>query len=635
MKKPLSIPDLFALRAVSDPQISPDGQWVAYVVTEADLQENGYNSDIYLVPVQGGESFRLTNSPKRDDSPRWSPDGRWIAFLSDRGEKDQVYLIRPFGGEAEKLTQAKAGVSAFAWSPEGERIAYLTEDVPSEEEEKEKKEKGDVRVVGQDHRMAHLHVIDLKTRKARRLTRGRFHVTGLAWSPDGRRLAFCHQPTPLADEMFRVGLSVISASGSRPRRLIPGRGGLSSPAWSPDGRWIAFQRAEQWLDSVHICLVSPAGGAVRDLTPRLEDLTLGTGMAWSPESKALYFPLGQGTSVQLCRARLSGRVEQLTAGGQVHGPLSLAQERGLMAFIRQDGTSPPEVYVSPASRLQPRKLTDHNPQLKNHRLSRKELVRWQSPDGTRVEGLLIRPVGYRAGQRYPLLVYVHGGPASVFTNAFNSAVGDRYPIQVFAARGYALLLPNPRGSAHYGERFRRANVRDWGGGDLADILSGVDLLVDRGLADPERLGILGWSYGGYLTGWAITQTNRFRAASFGAGLANLVSMYGQTDIPGFLERYFEALPWDEVETYMKHSAIAHAGRIRTPTLIQHGDQDVRVPLPQAGELYQALKRRRIPVEFAIYPRQGHALSEPKLVRQVMERNLAWFDRWVRGKRGEV
>lgn len=630
MKKPLTIADLFDLRAVSDPQLSPDGQWVAYVVTGADLKNNIYNSDIYLVPAEGGTPYKLTNSPKRDDTPRWSPDGQWIAFISGRGEGDQLHLIRPFGGEADALIQVKSGVSAFAWAPDGRSIAYLSPDAPSAEEEARKQAEGDFQVVDGEHRFQHLHLLDLQTRKSRRLTRGRFHVTGCCWSPSGKQLAFSHQPTPSANDMYGGGLSLVAVGGGRPRPLPVGEGAFTSLVWSPDGRWIAGLRAEGWLEDVHLQLLSPAGGGVRRLAPRLEDLGAGASLAWAADSRALYLPLGQGTGMQVCRVRLNGKVELLTQGHQVHGPLSVVG--GRLAFLRQDGATPPEVFATPLRSFVPEQLTHHNPQLGRRWLARKELVHWQSPDGTRVEGLLLKPAGYRPGKAVPLLVCVHGGPAGVYTNTFNGVVGDRYPLQVFAGLGYAVLLPNPRGSIHYGSAFRRANVRDWGRGDLEDILSGVDYLVGRGIADGRRLGILGWSYGGYMTGWAITQTNRFKAASFGAGLSNLVSMYGQTDIPGFMERYWETTPWAEVETYMTHSPIAHVAQIKTPTLIQHGDRDVRVPLPQAQELYQALKRRRVPVEFMVYPRQGHALSEPRLVRVVMEHNLEWFERWVKGKK---
>lgn len=628
-KKPLAIADLFALQTVSDPQLSPDGQWVAYVVTAADLERNVYDSDIHLVPAAGGPSFQLTRGPRRDDSPRWSPDGQWLAFLSNRGEGDQLYRIRAFGGEAEALTQLKNGVVSFAWSPDGRQLAYLSADPPDAAAEERRQREGDFEVVDAQPRRQHLYLLDLQSRATRRLTRGPFHVTACCWSADGRRLAFAHQPTPSAEDLYRGGLSLVPARGGRARPLGVGPGACTSLTWSPDGRWLAFLQGTGWLEQVRLRLASPAGPA-RQLAPRLEDLGAGASLAWAADSKALYTALGQGSAAHLCRIRLSGRVEMLTQGPQVHGPLSVGGER--LAFLRQDGAHPPEVFTSGLAAMEPVPVTGHNPQLGARWVAAKEVVRWRSADGTPVEGLLIKPAGYRPGKAVPLLVCVHGGPASVYTNTFNGNLGERYPHQVFAGSGYAVLLPNPRGSAQYGNAFRRANVQDWGGGDLEDILAGVDHLVARGIADPKRLGILGWSYGGFMTGWAITRTDRFRAASFGAGLSNLISMYGQTDIPGFMEQYWEAPPWEEPGLYLARSPIAHAGRIKTPTLIQHGDRDLRVPLPQGQELYQALKRRRVPVRLVVYPRQAHALSEPRLVRAVMEHNLLWFDCWVRGRK---
>ena len=629
MKKPLTIADLFALGAVSDPQLSPDGQWVAYVVTEADLKFNSYNSDIYIVPAENDESYKLTSFPKRNDAPRWSPDGRYIAFISGRGEGDQLYLIRAFGGEAEALNQVKGGVSAFAWAPDGGTIAYLSPDLPTPEEEERKKTEGDFQVVDREHPFQHLHLLDLQTRKSRRLTRGRFHVTGCCWAPAGSQLAFSHQPTPSANDMYGGGLSLVAVAGGRPRPMPGGQAAFSSLAWSPDGLWIASLRSEGWLEDVRLQLIAPAENTLRQLKPSAGDLTLGGSLAWSPDSRALYLPLGHGTSMPLCRMRLSGRADLLAQGPEVCGPLSVAG--GRLAFLRQDGSTPPEVFTTSLTAFAPKKLTDHNPQLKKHWLARKELVRWKSPDGTPVQGLLIKPAVPTGESGAPAGLCVHGGPAGVYTNTFNGVSGDRYPHQVFAGLGYAVLLPNPRGSIHYGSAFRRANVRDWAGGSGGHPRGG-GLPGGPGHCRRTKAGHSGVELWGVHDRLGHHPGQPLQSGlSFGAGVSNLMSMYGQSDIPGFMEQYWQATPWEDIGTFMAHSPIAQAAKIKTPTLIQHGDRDLRVPLPQAQELYQALKPRGAGGVYRV-PGKGHGLSEPRLVRAVMEHNLEWFERWVKGKK---
>ena len=282
----------------------------------------------------------------------------------------------------------------------------------------------------------------------------------------------------------------------------------------------------------------------------------------------------------------------------------------------------------------PRQLTFTNPQLDMVALAKMKAIRWKSKDGLEIEGVLILPPGYKKGDKLPLLTYIHGGPAFQFSLGFTvyppgPPQASRYPVHVLAGQGYAIFCPNPRGSAAYGEKFRKANVKDWGGGDYQDIMSGVDHLIAEGIADPERLGVMGWSYGGYMTSWVITQTHRFKAASVGAGVTNLASMYGHTDIPLFMERYFGGPPWKQAKLYTDHSPMTFAGNIKTPTLIQHGEKDERVPLAQGQELYAALKRLGVPAEFAVYPRQAHNPQEPRLQADVLQRNVDWFNRWLK------
>ena len=309
-----------------------------------------------------------------------------------------------------------------------------------------------------------------------------------------------------------------------------------------------------------------------------------------------------------------------------------------MALGILDPTTPTEIYVTPTASYRPTRLTRSNPLLDSLSLGQMEPIRWKSKDGKEIEGILVKPVGFQQGRRYPLLTYVHGGPSGVFTLGFEPQLGSApvpvqagpYPIQVFAGMGYAVFMPNPRGSSGYGKAFRKANFKDWGYGDFQDIMTGIDHLVATGIADGSQLGIMGWSYGGYMTAWTISQTNRFKAASVGAGMPNLFSLHGNTDIPNALSaEYFGATPWKDREVYQRSSAIYFADNIRTPTLIQHGEKDDRVQLSQAWELYRALEVNDVPREFAVYPRQGHLIIEPKQQKDMLARNLRWFTKWVR------
>ena len=634
MKKPFTIEDYFRIQAVDSPQISPDGRRVAYVIRTSDKKENRELANIHLVDVNSGESFRLTAGPKHDHSPRWSPDGKQIAFVSDRKEKPQIWLIRPDGGEAEVLTDSKSGVQGLAWSPDGKRIAYRAADAPSKDEEEKKKKKDDARVADRDLKMSHLWVIDLAEKKAKRLTRGRYHVTEFAWSPDGKRIACAFSPTPLADDGWKADIAVVPATGGRRTALVRQPGFNGSPRWSPDGKQIAFVSqggVDDRLAVQQIWLVPARGGKARNLTPKEEDLQ--GGLTWSPDGRSGYYTVGRGVATQVHRLSVSsGRTEPAVAGEDVVGGFSLSKDGKAAAFVLQNGKTPPQVCVSALPRGVPRPVTHINPHLTQYRLGRKETVRWTSDDGLEIEGLLIKPVGYRRGKRYPLLVSVHGGPTGAFLNTFDPGPPRPYPLAVFAERGYAVLLPNPRGSVNYGDAFKRANYRDWGGGDYRDIMTGVDAMISRGIADPDRLGMMGWSYGGYMTAWAVTQTDRFEAVSVGAGVANLYSMYGSNDISGYLLAFFGAVPWRDPEEYARHSALTFVDQVKSPVLIQHGERDVRVPFTQALEFHQALKDRKIQTELVIYPRQGHGLGEPRLVMDAMQRNLDWFDRWVLGKK---
>ncbi|MEZ4588621.1 MAG: S9 family peptidase [Gemmatimonadales bacterium] len=636
-KRVATVDDLMRLKTVTDVQLSPDGSKVAYVVTVPVVDKNEHDSDVWLVPAAGGEPIQLTNSPKGDQSPRWSPDGRRIAFVSMRDGPPNIYLLDLRGGEPRKLTRTEGGVQGFAWSPDGGRIAFTSADPPSEERKQATEATAGVIVVDEHFPMARLRVVDLASDEVVTLTGSDRHVTAMSWAPDGTRLVVSAQPTPRVPDGDLSDLLVVPADSGTVRSLVSWEGPDGSPAWSPDGSEILFVSGggRNELGESGLYVVSPAGGAPRRLAASYDrDFAE---PVWGPDG-AIYFGSVDGVRIQVMRlAKGRATPTALTSGDRVHAGFSLSADGRTIALRVLDPSSPPEIFVSAVDRYQPRRLTTTNPMLDSLSLGAMKVVRWKSTDGMEIEGLLIEPVGAVPGRRFPVLTYVHGGPTGVFTLGFEPQMGAApfpiqagpYPLQVFAGKGYGLFMPNPRGSSGYGKAFLRANVDDWGHGDFADIMSGLDHLVAQGLADPARLGLMGWSYGGYMTSWAITQTDRFKAASVGAGLPNLFSMHGNTDIPGTLREYFGDVPWRAKERYERSSAMYHADNIKTPTLIQHGEKDDRVQLGQAWELYRALEDRKVPRLFVIYPRQGHLIIEPKQQRDMMTRNLDWFTWYVR------
>lgn len=395
--------------------------------------------------------------------------------------------------------------------------------------------------------------------------------------------------------------------------------------------------SDEWLGSAALAVVASKGGRPRTITAEFDNLRTpdADSFAWATDGRALYFVGDERTTRPLFRVPAQGgEVEKLTSQDGLHDSLSLSSDGAKLALLRQDPSRPRDVHIVDLKTLDCSRTSVANPQVEGWPLGKVEKLRWKSKDGVEIEGLLVKPPEFKEGTRYPMLTYVHGGPALQFAQGFSiyppgPVQASRYPVQVLASQGYMIFCPNPRGSAAYGKEFRRKNQRDWGGGDLQDILSGVDHLVEHGMADPERLGLMGWSYGGYMTAYAVTQTNRFKAASMGAGLSNLVSMYGQTDIPEFMEAYFGGPPWDKRELYEQRSAITHISKVKTPVLIQFGEKDERVSPAQGQEFHTALKRLGVPTDFAMYPRQGHNVIEPKLQRDVLTRNVEWFERWLK------
>ena len=662
-KRPISIADMMSLKNVGGTQISPNGALVVYTVSKwehpnanpakgdtAVGDKHEQRSHLWLVPTDGSKPARqITFSERGESQPQWSPDGSMISFVSARGTasgdeqpRGQIHVLRLEGGEAEKITDVKEGVSGYAWSPDGRRIGFLSVDSLPKNTEAARKRRDDPQVYEGDLRLSHVWVVDVGTKKATELVHtSEFTVRGTpSWSPDSRRIAYVTSPTTLLRDERRKGF-IVDAAGGTPDAIVTDADIQGTPQWSPDGRTLAMTTLRQTHPMVpdsmpfreilnsHLVLYDVAAKRSRDVSAGFDNSP--GGLAWSTDGAALFFTAGDRVYSSVFRFDVaSGKYTQLTQRQLVRG-LSFDKSGTRVSMSIDSPLSPAEVYASDASFASPRKLTSTNPQLATIALGESEVVTWKSADGQEVEGVLLKPVGYRQGQRYPLLVDIHGGPTGAHTAGFKANWGS--PGQYWAGQGWAVLYPNPRGSTGYGEKFMRGNIPDWGGGDYRDIMAGADAMVARGIADADRLAVTGWSYGGYMTSWVVTQTTRFKAAMEGAGLFDLVSMYGTTDIPGYIASFFKGVPTKEtLEFYRQRSAMTFVDNVRTPLLILHGANDQRVPIGQPMQYYRALKDRGRIVELVFYPREGHGLGEYYHQIDKIQREYDWIAKYTLGGR---
>jgi dipeptidyl aminopeptidase/acylaminoacyl peptidase len=624
------------VKAVGAVRVSPDGKKVAYTVSGPVMttDKSEFVTQIWLANSDGSDNVQLTYAEKTSDNPRWSPDGKMLAFTSGRSGKTNLYVLRLVGGESEQLTDVKSSVGNFAWAPDGKRIAFVMREAPTDDEEKGNKGKDDWRWIDENVKFNRLNVINLEKdangkREPRALGRDGNIESDFDWSPDGKTIVFTRTRMPKADYWTTSDLFAVDVVSGNIKALAATKASESAPSFSPDGKWIAFSISDdppRWAGYRRIALVPSEGGTPRLLTETF-DAQPGI-IDWSPDAKRIYFSETRGTVSRVAAIDVaSGNITELNKRNEVVGSLSLNSSGTMLGFTLQSSDKAPEAFVSGVKSFAPVQISRANADLPSLPVGKTEVVKWKSSDGLEVEGLLTYPVGYKAGTRVPLLLVIHGGPAGVFTQGFVAGRGP-YPIATFASRGFAVLRPNPRGSSGYGQKFRFANIKDWGGGDYADLMTGVDHVIGMGVADPERLGVMGWSYGGFMTSWVITQTKRFKAASVGAAVTNLVSFIGTADIPSFIPDYFEGQPWENLEIYRTHSAMFNAKGVNTPTLIQHGEADERVPISQGYEFYNALKVQNVPVRMIVFPRMPHGLNEPKMVLKSKQTNLEWFEKYV-------
>jgi dipeptidyl aminopeptidase/acylaminoacyl peptidase len=676
-----TLEESLSLKSIGAPKISPDGRFVAYEVREANWKDNEFVHQLWLVNVATGKSFQLTRGKKSAGGADWSPDGKWLAFVTERepaaiepvppagkaeekkdekkdekkeGEKEsgkpagtQIWLISPEGGEAWQLTKSEADVNEFHWSKDSKLIAF-TANAPESKSSKDRKEKySEYEVIEKDYRQNQLWSVDvaeavknyLPVEAKRLITGSSINVTDFAWSPDSTQIAFSATANPFLafrgdQDIYLLDLS----KNNSVKKIVALAGPDSNPTFSPDGKELAFQTSlaqpYYYYANSHIAVVELATildktattpSDVRDLTGQFDEDPYP--LEWGPDG--VFFAGLQKMSVHLFRVDpKSGEIHRITS------PDSLMMEEGsftpdckTVAFVTQDPTHMAELFVSSVSPFAPKKLTDMTAQVKDWSLGTVEVISWKSQDGAVIEGVLHKPADYDPARKYPLLVKIHGGPTGT-SRPILSPGEYAYPVQMFLAKGALVLEPNYRGSAGYGSAFRALNVRNLGVGDMWDVMSGVDYLIAKGMVDSSRMGAMGWSEGGYISSFLTTHTDRFKAISEGAGISDWMTYYVNTDITPFTRQYLHATPWDDPEIYAKTSPITSIKQAKTPTLIQQGSNDKRVPVPDSYELYRGLQDQGVESRMVLYTGFGHGINKPKSARALLQSNLDWFNHYL-------
>lgn len=593
-----TIEGLLNLPLLSDPQIRPDGQAYAY----------SQQGRIYQSPIESG-SAKLVQEGRR---PRWSPDSKLLAFIANVNRVGQVFLLDTRSSSLRQLTRSPSPVTTFSWSPDGRAIGFLAAD-PGPPPDPE--------VSGKHSRYSRLYWQAIDTGTALRVSGGNLHVTSFALSPSGDQAVYTAHATPLNQDSLQSDLYGVDLTTRAVKPLVVQPGRDAEPSYSPDGKWIAFHSqggSTNYFEKRDVGLIPSAGGTIRYITRgHPEDVFRnGNVFAWAADSHAVIYTAGQGVHDFLMLHDIaSDRVTRLAEN--ISGAASFTPALNRAVFLQVSRTHPAEIMLMEGKSV--RQLTHVHDYLAGMPRFSAEVVKWKSRDGLEVEGMLWLPVGYEPGKRVPLLTELHGGPTGVTLDAFPQP--RTYPVQLFLQKGIAVFSPNFRGSVNYGAVFRMKNALSQGEGDYDDVMTGIDALITSGIADPDRLGVMGWSYGGYLTTSMVTQTNRFKAASIGAPATDWITYYGQSDGPKeVLWTYFGGTPWEVPESYARHSPRFKLKQVRTPCLLQVGGVDIN----HNSEIYRALTDHHVEVEYVVYPREGHGISEPAHVRDLMERNLNWF-----------
>jgi len=657
-----------SLKQAGSPVISPNGRYVVYSVTSTDWANNTYDTELWF-SRDGEEPFQLTRTTKGSSTgARFSPDNKFVSFLADRGDKTQLYLISVAGGEALPLTREEEGIAAYDWSPSGNAIAFTKVEADSKRDKTVKERYGAFAVEGEEYKLSHLWLLPfhydsivlagqvpcyppkkdstaadslskvaatdcVKLTTAKRLTEGAFTVGGFAWNPDGTSIAFTRQPDPIITSFMKSDIGVVDVASKKVNILVANPSSDAFSRWSPDGKSFVYtstlgDSTENFFRNNRLFIFDRTTGQSREIAQSIDENK--SVIDWN--KNGIYL-----TALDKTKQRLytldprTGAVKPVALPLDLVGAVSFAKNNDLVAVSGRNYAGLGEVFLwNPGKPLKP--LTTTSTQISTWNTPVNEVIEWKSKDGTPIQGVLLKPKNYNAAKKYPLLVVIHGGPTGI--DLPDPTPSYVYPMMQWVEKGAMVLRVNYRGSAGYGEKFRSLNVRNLGVGDMWDVMSGVDYLAAKGMIDTTRMGAMGWSQGGYISAFLATNTRAFKAISVGAGISNWVTYYVNTDITPFTRQYLKATPWSDMDIYLKTSPMTNINQAATPTLIQHGEFDKRVPIPNAYELYRGLQDRGVPSRLIVYKGFGHGINKPKERLAAVWHNWEWFNRYVFGDTSE-